>query len=56
MSEERQLAVNLIKVLDGIPINKARLALEHAIGLLSDTQVVSAESPLLDTEDKPSGF
>jgi hypothetical protein len=44
---ERELAIDLVKQLDGVPINKARLALQHAIFLLSDTQVVSARSPLL---------
>ena len=41
------LAVKLVRQLDGVPINKARDALEHAIVLLSTTQIVQAESSLL---------
>jgi hypothetical protein len=47
MKSEREIAIELVKLLDGVPISKARNALEHAIILLSDTQIVSAESPLL---------
>jgi len=44
---EIQLACELVKVLDGVPIDLATNALNHAIILLSSTQVVSAKSPLL---------
>ena len=44
---EAQLACELIKVLDGVSIERAHNALTHAIELLSSTQVVSAKSPLL---------
>jgi hypothetical protein len=54
MKSERELAVELVKQLDGVPINKARNALQHAILLLSDTQIVSANSPLLRVTSLPS--
>ena len=44
---EDELAIKLVKQLDGIPIDKARNALERATELLSRTQIVSAHSPLL---------
>lgn len=44
---ERELAIRLIEQLDSVPIDKARNALEHAILLLSETQIVWAKSPLL---------
>ena len=40
MKSERELAVELVKLLDGV-INKARNALDHAILLLSEMQTVS---------------
>jgi hypothetical protein len=49
---EIQLACELVKVLDGVPINLATNALNHAIILLSSTQVVSAKSPLLLAKDE----
>jgi hypothetical protein len=48
---EHDLAVELVKQLDGVPINKARHALEHAIVLLSESQIVSALSPLLAAQN-----
>jgi hypothetical protein len=47
MKTERELAIELVKVCDGVPINKAQNALEHAISLLLSTQIVSANSLLL---------
>ena len=44
---EAQLACELIKLLDGVSIERAHNALTHAIQLLSSTQVVSASNPLL---------
>jgi len=44
---EVQLACKLIKVLDGLPIRLADDALVRARHLLLETQVVSANSPLL---------
>jgi hypothetical protein len=42
-----EIAVKLVKQLDGISIEDARKALDRAATLLSTTQVVSSESPLL---------
>jgi hypothetical protein len=44
---EVELAIELIQVLDGVSIDLATNALNHAILLLSSTQIVSAKSPLL---------
>jgi len=44
---EVQLACKLIKVLDGLPIRLADNALIRARHLLLETQIVSANSPLL---------
>ena len=44
---EEQLARELVRHLDGVPIDKAKNALEHAALLLLSTQIVSAKSPLL---------
>ena len=44
---EAELAKELLRVLDGVSIRCATNALEHAIQLLSTTQVVNSESPLL---------
>jgi hypothetical protein len=41
-----EIAVELIKRLDGIPIGDAKNALTRAIALLDTTQIVSATSPL----------
>jgi hypothetical protein len=43
---EGELACELIRVLDGCSIQLARNALEHAVTLLSTTQIVRADSPL----------
>jgi hypothetical protein len=56
---EHNLAVDLIKCLDGVSIETARGALAEAMVLLSSTQIVSATSPLLISESRyaeaPSG-
>jgi len=44
---EIQLAYELIKVLDGLPICVADNALIRARNMLLQTQIVSADSPLL---------
>jgi alpha-glucuronidase len=44
---EVQLAYELIKVLDGLPISVADNALIRARNMLLQTQIVSASSPLL---------
>jgi hypothetical protein len=44
---EIELACELIRVLDGVPIHDADQALLRARSLLQKTQVVSANSPLL---------
>ena len=44
---ETEIACEIVKLLDGLPIDLATNALNHAILLLSSTQVVSAKSPLL---------
>jgi hypothetical protein len=36
LKSEREIAIELVKLLDGVPISKARNALEHAIILLSE--------------------
>lgn len=51
---EEQLAHELVKHLDGVPIYVAKNALEHAVLLLSSTQIVSAKSPLLSARSKIS--
>jgi hypothetical protein len=56
LKSEDELSRVLVKQLDGVPINKARMALQNAILLLSSTQVVSAKSPLLlNSERVPLG-
>lgn len=52
LKSENELSRALVKQLDGVPINKARMALETAILLLSSTQVVSAKSPLLLSSER----
>jgi hypothetical protein len=47
MKSETELACELIRVLDQMPIDLAKNALQHAIGLLASTQTVRADSPLL---------
>ncbi len=47
---EIQLACELIKVLDGVPIESAQHALAQAQILLVRTQIVRADSPLLAVE------
>jgi hypothetical protein len=47
MKTEMELGVELVKVLDGVTIDKARMALEAAERLLLSSQVVFATSPLL---------
>lgn len=47
MKTEIQLACELMQILDGVSIELARNALTCAIELLSSTQVVSKQSPLL---------
>lgn len=47
MKSERELAVELVKMLDGVPLKVARLVLSSAAQLLMTTQVVCADSPLL---------
>jgi hypothetical protein len=42
------IAVQLIKRLDGIPIEAAKNALARAVELLDKTQIVSARTPLLN--------
>ena len=44
---EIELACELIRVLDGLPIERAENALLPARSLLITTQTVSAKSPLL---------
>lgn len=44
---EIQLACELVRVLDGVPIYDANQALIRAQNLLLKTQVVAARSPLL---------
>jgi hypothetical protein len=44
---ERELAKGLLRVLDGVSISRARNALEHAIQLLTTSQIVNSDSPLL---------
>jgi hypothetical protein len=44
---EKDLAKELLRVLDGVSIRCATNALDHAIQLLSTTQVVDSESSLL---------
>jgi hypothetical protein len=43
----KELAIALVKVLDGTPIDIARTALQKADEVLLQTQTVSAQSPLL---------
>jgi hypothetical protein len=50
MKSEMQIACELVKVLDGVPIDLAKRSLASAEFLLNTTQVVSAKSPLLDDE------
>lgn len=49
---EIQLACQLIKILDGLPIHLADNALIRARHLLLETQIVSANSPLLLAENE----
>ena len=49
---EIQLACELIRVLNGLPIKQARDALARADMLLLTTQVVRADSPLLVEADQ----
>ena len=49
---EIQLACELIRVLDGLPIERARDALIRAQNLLLKTQTVSATNSLLAVEDE----
>jgi len=49
---EIQLACELVKVLDGVPIEAAQQALAHAQTLLLRTQIVNANSPLLAVVDQ----
>lgn len=49
---ELQLACELIRLLDGISIEQARNALMRACDLLSTTQMVHADSPLLCVVDE----
>ena len=46
-------ARDLIRMLDGLTIDEARGILQEAIVLLSATQLVSAESPLLLPRREP---
>jgi hypothetical protein len=52
MKSEQELAIEVIKVFDGVPIDKAKMALEMAERLLLSTQVVSATSPLLTLQSR----
>jgi hypothetical protein len=49
---EIQLACELVKVLDGVPIEAAQNALARANSLLLKTQLVNAKSPLLAVVDE----
>ena len=49
---EVQLACELVKVLDGVPIEAAQNALARANSLLLKTQLVNAKSPLLAVVDE----
>jgi hypothetical protein len=49
--DEKTLAEELLKVLDGVSIRCATNALDHAIQLLSTTQVVNSKSPLLQISE-----
>lgn len=44
---QTEIASELIRVLDGLPIDKARQALLYACDLLLSTQVVHADSMIL---------
>jgi hypothetical protein len=41
-------AIDVVKQLDGLSIDQAKRVLEEAMMLLGSTQIVSAESPLLN--------
>lgn len=49
---EVQLACELVKVLDRVPIEAAQNALARANSLLLKTQLVNAKSPLLAVVDE----
>ena len=49
---EIQLACELVKVLNGVPIEEAQHALARAQSLLLKTQIVRADSPLLAVADQ----
>ena len=49
---EIQLACELVKVLDGVPIEAAQNALARANSLLLKTQLVNAKSALLAVVDE----
>lgn len=49
---EIQLACELIRVLDGLPITRAKDALTRAQAMLLSTQIVDAASPLLAVADE----
>jgi hypothetical protein len=44
LKSERELAIEVVKTLDGVPIDKARNALEHAAALLSTSQIVATDT------------
>ncbi len=52
LKSEIQLACELVKVLDGVPIEAAQQALARAQTLLLRTQIVNANSPLLAVTDQ----
>jgi hypothetical protein len=52
LKSERELAVALVKMLDGVPIDKARNALEHAAELCCSTQIISCKSALLKSASR----
>jgi hypothetical protein len=56
IKSERELAVEVVKLLDGVPIDKAKNALEHAAVLLLSTQIVSANTPLLTSKDSEASI
>jgi hypothetical protein len=52
LKSEVQLACKLIRALDGLSIEQARNALLRAQSLLLETQIVSAQSALLNSIDE----
>jgi len=47
-----QLACELIRIPDGLPLDRARDAPTRAQAMLSNTQIVHANSPLLAVADE----